>query len=47
MNFRLGSAGEPNVCSHCYDVLNEEMGNEITYPFPNFKGAAIDVGMDK
>ena len=21
--FRLGSAGEPNVCSHCYDVLNE------------------------
>ena len=22
-NFRLGSAGEPNICSHCYDVLNE------------------------
>ena len=25
MKFRLGSAGEPTICSHCYDVLNEEM----------------------
>ena len=24
LNFRLGSAGELNVCSHCYDVLNED-----------------------
>ena len=24
LKFRLGSASEPNVCSHCYDVLNEE-----------------------
>ena len=23
MKFRLGSAGEPTICSHCYDVLNE------------------------
>ena len=25
--FRLGSASEPNVCSHCYDVLNEDIMN--------------------
>ena len=25
LKFRLGSASEPNVCSHCYDVLNEDM----------------------
>ena len=24
-NFRLGSAGKPNICSHCYDMLNEEI----------------------
>ena len=24
MKFRLGSAGEPTICSHCYDVLNED-----------------------
>ena len=23
VKFRLGSAGEPTICSHCYDVLNE------------------------
>ena len=23
LKFRLGSAGKPNICSHCYDVLNE------------------------
>ena len=25
VKFRLGSAGEPTICSHCYDVLNEDM----------------------
>ena len=25
LEFRLGSAGEPNVCSHCYNVLHEEI----------------------
>ena len=25
LKFRLGSAGEPTICSHCYDVLNEEI----------------------
>ena len=24
VKFRLGSAGEPTICSHCYDVLNED-----------------------
>ena len=24
LKFRLGSAGEPTICSHCYDVLNED-----------------------
>ena len=24
-NFRLGSAGKPNVCSHGWDMLNEDM----------------------
>ena len=24
LKFRLGSAGEPTVCSHCYDVRNED-----------------------
>ena len=24
MKFRLGSAGEPMECSHCYDILNED-----------------------
>ena len=28
VKFRLGSAGEPTICSHCYDVLNEEIGFE-------------------
>ena len=23
--FCLGSAGEPTICSHCYDVLNEDV----------------------
>ena len=23
VKFRLGSAGEPTICSHCYDILNE------------------------
>ena len=25
LKFRLGSAGKPTVCSHCYDVLNEDV----------------------
>ena len=25
VKFRLGSAGEPTICSHCYDVLNEDI----------------------
>ena len=25
VKFRLGSAGEPTICSHCYDVLNEDV----------------------
>ena len=25
VKFRLGSAGERTICSHCYDVLNEDM----------------------
>ena len=25
VKFRLGSAGEPTICSHCYDVLNEDL----------------------
>ena len=25
LKFRLGSAGEPTICSYCYDVLNEEI----------------------
>ena len=24
LKFHLGSAGEPTICSHCYDVLNED-----------------------
>ena len=24
VKFRLGSAGEPTICTHCYDVLNED-----------------------
>ena len=34
VKFRLGSAGEPTICSHCYDVLNEEQvarSPEATY----------------
>ena len=27
VKFCLGSAGEPTICSHCYDVLNEVLGN--------------------
>ena len=26
LKFRLGSAGQPTICSHCYDVLNEDNG---------------------
>ena len=25
LKFLLGSAGEPTICSHCYDVLNEDI----------------------
>ena len=25
VKFRLGSAGEPTICSHCYHVLNEDL----------------------
>ena len=24
LKFRLGSAGEPTICSHCCDILNED-----------------------
>ena len=30
LKFRLGSAGEPTICSHCYDVLNEDGCNYIS-----------------
>ena len=30
LKFRLGSASEPNVCSQCYDVLNEDDGFNFT-----------------
>ena len=32
LKFRLGLAGQPNVCSHCYHVLNE--GNYKMYFHP-------------
>ena len=31
VKFRLGSAGEPTICSHCYDVLNEVEGFGVPY----------------
>ena len=31
VKFRLGSAGEPTICSHCYDVLNEDMIQKLNY----------------
>ena len=34
VKFRLGSAGEPTICSHCYDVLNEDV---CLYNGENFK----------
>ena len=38
VKFRLGSAGKPTICSHCYDVLNEEgnytVSHQHTKPFP-------------
>ena len=32
VKFRMGSAGEPTICSHCYDVLNEYIYIYIYYP---------------
>ena len=34
LEFRLGSAGELTVCSHCYDVLNEEWWLDIFWSGP-------------
>ena len=31
VKFRLGLAGEPTICSHCYDVLNEDNNIMLFY----------------
>ena len=31
LKFCLGSAGEPTICSHCYDVLNEEIAKNSNF----------------
>ena len=35
VKFRLGSAGEPTICSHCYDVLNEDTGFTAVFSKPS------------
>ena len=32
VKFRLGSAGEPTICIHCYDVLNEDLSFHVDRP---------------
>ena len=45
VKFRLGSAGEPTICSHCYDVLNEDViySNPCTIHVPALWYFAISV----
>ena len=40
VKFRLGSAGEPTICSHCYDVLNEDVNYQTTI---HWNGKAVSV----
>ena len=36
VKFCLGSAGEPTICSHCYDVLNEDAHEMLSAKWQTF-----------